>query len=70
MDKVGFLKSARQNIRDYNRLSRSYGQPKFTDKFLKRGHKVPFRHDWAIMAHMHDLRLWTLAYAPSRVNNL
>lgn len=22
------------------------------------------------MAHMHDLRVWTLAYAPSRFNNL
>ena len=31
---------------------------------------MPFRHDWAILAHMHDLRVWTLAYAPSRHNNL
>lgn len=22
------------------------------------------------MAHMHDLRVWTVAYAPSRINNL
>jgi hypothetical protein len=23
-----------------------------------------------MMAHMHDLRVWTIAYAPSRINNL
>jgi hypothetical protein len=32
--------------------------------------KAPFRHDWNILAHMHDLRVWTLCYAPQRINNL
>lgn len=31
---------------------------------------MPFRHDWKTLAHMHDLRLWTIAYAPSYHNNL
>eukprot|EP00352_Strombidinopsis_acuminata_P006656 CAMPEP_0176356044 /NCGR_PEP_ID=MMETSP0126-20121128/13735_1 /TAXON_ID=141414 ORGANISM="Strombidinopsis acuminatum, Strain SPMC142" /NCGR_SAMPLE_ID=MMETSP0126 /ASSEMBLY_ACC=CAM_ASM_000229 /LENGTH=94 /DNA_ID=CAMNT_0017708969 /DNA_START=121 /DNA_END=405 /DNA_ORIENTATION=- len=31
---------------------------------------MPFKHTWALMAHMHDLRMWTLAYSPSRANNL
>ncbi len=70
MDKLNYLKSAKQQFRDMTRLSRSYRQPTFIDKFLQPGLKVPFKHDWAILAHMHDLRVWTLAYAPSRYNNL
>ena len=70
MDKLSYLKSSKQNIRDFVRLPRSYRQPAFVDRFLKRGQKIPFRHDWSIMAHMHDLRVWTIAYAPSRLNNL
>ena len=70
MDKVSFLKTQRLAIRDTMRISRNYNQPKYQDKFLQPGQKVPFKHDWKIMAHMHDLRVWTLAYAPSRLNNL
>lgn len=70
MDKLNFLKTSKQNLRDFTRLSRSYRQAPFTDKFLEPGQKVPFRHDWSVLAHMHDLRVWTLAYAPSRLNNL
>ena len=70
MDKLSYLKSTKQNIRDYLRLSRSYRQATYEDRFLKRGEKVPFKHSWALMAHMHDLRVWTVAYAPSRINNL
>jgi hypothetical protein len=70
MDKIGFLKSTKTSFRDYNRLSRSYKQPHFVDGLLKEGTKVPFKHSWAMLSHMHDLRLWTIAYAPQRVNNL
>ena len=70
MDKLQFLKSKRIALRDTMRLSNSYRQTAYKDKFLQPGEKVPFRHDWKIMAHMHDLRVWTLAYAPSRHNNL
>jgi hypothetical protein len=31
---------------------------------------MEFKHSWANMAHMHDLRVWTLAYAPGRKNNV
>ena len=70
MDKVSFLKNQRLAIRDTLRISRNYRQAKYQDKFLQPGEKIPFRHDWKIMAHMHDLRVWTIAYAPSRINNL
>lgn len=70
MNKLDFLKSNKQSVRDLCRLSRSYRQPTFNDRFLQPGMKVPFRHDWALLAHMHDLRVWTLAYAPMKVNNL
>ena len=71
MDKLNYMKSNKLAIRDYYRLSRSYRQADYNDKFLQKGGaKAPFRHDWSILAHMHDLRVWTLAYAPSRLNNL
>jgi hypothetical protein len=40
----------------------------FEDKFLKNG--VDFKHSWANMAHMHDLRVWTITYAPMKKNNI
>jgi hypothetical protein len=70
MDKLNFLKTNKQIFRDWTRVSRSYRQPAFKDHYLQEGQKVPFRHDWKILAHMHDLRVWTIAYAPSRLNNV
>ena len=70
MEKAGYLKNATQRFRDYCRLSRHYRQTTFVDKFLVPGTKIPFKHEWRVLAHMHDLRVWTLAYAPSRINNL
>ena len=43
------------------------------DKYVeleKKGQAVPFKHSWAMLSHMHDLRLWTIAYSPSKINNL
>ena len=70
MDKLNYLKTNRQAFRDLCRMSRNYRQPEYKDTFLREGEKVPFKHEWRILAHMHDLRLWTLAYAPARKNNL
>jgi hypothetical protein len=70
MDKLNFLKSKKQIFRDWTRISRSYRQPEFKDQFLQSGEKLPFSHDWKSLGHMHDLRVWTLAYAPSRLNNI
>lgn len=70
MDKLNYLKTTKQSFRDWCRISRSYRQASYKDAFLQKGEKVPFRHDWAMMSHMHDLRVWTLAYAPSQLNNL
>jgi hypothetical protein len=70
MDKLQLLKTQRLALRDTLRLSNSYRQSKYVDKFLQPGTKAPFKQSWAMMAHMHDLRVWTLTYAPSRLNNL
>ena len=70
MDKLTYLKTSRQAFRDTLRLSRNYRQSTYVDRFLQPGQKVPFKHSWSLMAHMHDLRVWTIAYAPSRLNNL
>jgi hypothetical protein len=71
MDKLApFLKNQRLALRDTLRISRNYRQASYQDKFLQPGEKVPFKHSWSLMAHMHDLRIWTIAYAPSRLNNL
>ena len=70
MDKLNIFKTKKQSIRDFYRLARSYRQAEFNDKFLEPGQKVPFKHSWGLLTHMHDLRVWTLAYAPTRVNNL
>ena len=71
MDKLTpFLKNQRLALRDTLRISRNYRQAKYEDKFLAPGEKVPFAHKWGLLAHMHDLRVWTIAYAPSRLNNL
>jgi hypothetical protein len=70
MDKLKIFKSAKTNIRDYTRLSRNYRQAEFEDKLLANHRKAPFKHSWAMLAHMHDLRVWTLAYAPSQHGNM
>ena len=70
MDKLNIFKTKKHAIRDYYRLSRSYRQADFNDTFLTEGRKIPFKHSWSLLAHMHDLRVWTLAYAPTQINNL
>lgn len=70
MDKLAFLKNQKLAIRDTLRISKNYRQVAYKDRFLQPGEKVAFKHNWNILAHMHDLRVWTIAYAPSRLNNL
>ena len=36
----------------------------------QKGLPTSFKNDWSLLCHMHDLRLWTIAYAPSKKNNL
>ena len=56
-------------MRDFLTMSNSYRQHEFKDKIIES--EIPkFKHSWTMMAHMHDLRVWTLAYAPSTKNNL
>lgn len=70
MDKIKYFNTSKQNFRDLVRVGRSYRQPKYEDKLMKEGNKPTFRHDWKVLAHMHDLRLWTIAYTPAKHNNL
>ena len=70
MDKLNYLKTYRQQFRDFMRVSRYYRQAPYEDKIIRTGEKIPFRHDWANLAQMHDLRVWTLAHAPQSINNL
>merc|ERR1712031_79048 len=63
MKKLSYMKSSTQNFLEYFR------QPTFEDKFLA-NKAVEFKHSWSQLAHMHDLRLWTITYAPMKKNNL
>ena len=69
MDKLSIFKSRFTNFRNSTRLSNNVRQHKYNDLHLQQKN-VPFKHTWSTMAHMHDLRVWTLAYAPSQENNL
>ena len=69
MQKLSYMKSSMQNFRELIRPARYGNQVAFKDKFIE-NKTVEFKHTWAQMAHMHDLRVWTLTYAPSRVNNM
>lgn len=57
------------NWRSSMRMQNNVRASQFEDKLLKQK-SVEFKHTWAMMSHMHDLRVWTLTYAPSRQNNL
>ena len=70
MDKLSIFRTAGQNFKKNLRMSSHMRQGEYHDRFLQTGEKVPFKHSVALLAHMHDLRVWTLAYSPSRKNNL
>ena len=67
-NKLAYMKSKTTNFRELLRPARYYAQPKFEDKILKQGPE--FKHSWAQLAHMHDLRVWCLSYAPGKKNNI
>ena len=66
MDKLSYLKSSKQRFRDLWRLPRYSRQAPYEDKLAKiiPGKPMTFAHDWKTLAHMHDLRVWTITYAP------
>ena len=73
MNKLKIFKSRRQNFREAVTINNNTGQHEFKDLYIeaeKQGTKIPFKHSFAMLCHMHDLRLWTISYAPSRTNNL
>jgi len=69
MDKLSIFKGRLTNFRNSNRVVNNARQHRFEDQFQKQK-SLPFKHSWSMMAHMHDLRVWTLAYAPSQTGNL
>jgi len=68
MDKLRYMKTPTQSFREFLRPTKYLYQPKFEDKILKVGPR--FQHTWAQMAHMHDLRVWVLTYAPANKGNI
>ena len=68
--KLGYLKTTPQRVRNYLSWTANTRQHVYNDFWLKPGQKIPFTHNWATLKHMHDLRVWTLSYAPSKTNNL
>ena len=73
MNKLSYLKSARQNFRESITYNNNIGMARFQDKHLdleKKGLNIPFKNNFSLLCHMHDLRLWTIAHAPSQKNNL
>ena len=67
--KLAYMKTSTQNFKEFLRPSKYLYQPTFEDKFLANG-PPKFAHTWAQMAHMHDMRLWTIAYAPGKKQNI
>ena len=73
MNKLAYLKSTRQNLRDSVTYAQNIRQSEFVDKrrsMEEAGKPVEFKHSFGLLCHMHDLRLWTITYAPSNKNNL
>ena len=73
MNKLSYMKSTRQNFRESVSYINNVGMTRFEDKMRlneKRGVPVAFKHNWSLLCHMHALRLWTVAYAPAKQNNL
>jgi hypothetical protein len=73
MDKLSkmSLRTTRTNWANFLRYSNHSRQAKYEDKFLANDRQnLKFEHTWGLMGHMHDLRVWTLAYAPSNRNNM
>ena len=68
MDKLSYMKSSSKKFVELVTPSKYLKQPKFVDNHLKRG--IDFKHTWAQLAHMHDLRIWTITYAPSTKDNM
>ena len=73
MNKLAYMKPLRQNVRESVSYTNNIGMAEFQDKHTKlekAGLRIPFKHNWSMLCHMHDLRLWTVAYSPSKQNNL
>ena len=68
MNKLNYMKPALQRFKETIRPSRYTRQPTFKDRVLASG--LEFKHSWANLAHMHDLRVWFICYAPGRRNNI
>lgn len=69
MDKLNVFKNKRQQFTDLVKYSNSTRQHQFKDQYLRPENKnIEFKQTWANMAHMHDLRVWTLAYGPGKDN--
>mmetsp|Transcript_17480 Transcript_17480/g.22136 ORF Transcript_17480/g.22136 Transcript_17480/m.22136 type:complete len:139 (-) Transcript_17480:141-557(-) len=72
-NKLSYMKSTRQNLREAISYQNNISMQQFEDRHRsmeKKGLPLKFKNNWAMLCHMQDLRLWTIAYAPSKQNNL
>ena len=65
MDKTRALKTTVQRFKDLIKPQRNYTQVGFKDTMGDNG-LTEFKHSWANLSHMHDMRMWLISYAPIR----
>ena len=73
MNKLSFMKTRQAKALESVRYVTNIKPAGFVDRYSDREQKglpVQFKHSWAMIAHMNDLRMWTLAYAPTQKNGL
>ena len=70
LSKLSYMRTRRQNFMQGLKKSSNERAAVYNDKYLGIDEKPVFKHSWAQMAHMHDQRVWMLAYAPTGWNGL
>ena len=66
MDKLSYMKSYYARFVDWTKISRGIRHPTYNGSELQRHNKTDFSHSWANLSKMHDLRVWTIAHAPTK----
>ena len=69
LDRHQHLKATSERVRDWFRLWRHQRSPGYRDT-SKNGREYGFRHSAYLLSKMHDLRMWTITFAPNHANPL
>ena len=70
MEKTSYLRPLRTRVREYLTPSRNFRHGTFKNPYTMPGMKYPFNNKWHTLIQMHDMKLWTIAYAPMKKNNI